>query len=292
MDATLPFVLGALKALVLLAAAALATLALRGRPARLRAVVWGTALLGSLLIPALEPLLPPLPVPLPEILEPSSNSSVPALRVDHPSPAASTVATMPAASSTQTAGATAVLQAAPSRLPEPRSIPWRPLAMGLWVLGGALLLARLGRGLLRVAGIVRAAEPVEDPGWQRALAHARASVGCHRRVRLLTSPEIEVPATVGFVRPTVVLPERAASWLDDRRRAVLQHECIHIARGDWPLRIVARAARAAYWFNPLTWWATRRLELEQELACDEEVLALGTGASDYACHLLGIARHA
>ena len=75
-------------------------------------------------------------------------------------------------------------------------------------------------------------------------------------------------------------------------RAVLLHEVIHVARFDWPVRTIARIARAAYWFNPLIWWAVRRLDLEQELACDEEVLALGTGASDYACHLLGVARHA
>ncbi len=85
---------------------------------------------------------------------------------------------------------------------------------------------------------------------------------------------------------------RAATWLDDRRQAVLLHELVHVARFDWPARMIARITRAAYWFNPLAWWAVRRLDLEQELACDEEVLALGTGASDYACHLLGIARHA
>jgi predicted nucleic acid-binding Zn-ribbon protein len=72
----------------------------------------------------------------------------------------------------------------------------------------------------------------------------------------------------------------------------LLHEAIHVARLDWPVRTIARVARAVYWFNPLIWWAVRRLDLEQELACDEEVLALGTGASDYACHLLGVARHA
>ncbi len=68
------------------------------------------------------------------------------------------------------------------------------------------------------------------------------------------------------------------------------HELVHVSRLDWPLRIVARLARTAYWFNPLAWWAVRRLDLEQELACDEEVVALGTRPSSYACHLLGIAR--
>ena len=71
---------------------------------------------------------------------------------------------------------------------------------------------------------------------------------------------------------------------------MLLHELLDVSRLDWPLRLVARLARGCYWFNPLAWWAVRRLDLEQELACDEEVVALGTRPSVYACHLLGIAR--
>ena len=46
--------------------------------------------------------------------------------------------------------------------------------------------------------------------------------------------------------------------------------------------LAARAACALYWFNPLLWWAVRRLEVESELACDDRVLAAGVRRSDYA----------
>jgi archaellum component FlaC len=139
---------------------------------------------------------------------------------------------------------------------------------------------------------VTRARPVTDPRRLAALAGARHRVGCRREVRLLVTDEIDIPATVGVGRPVVVVPRQAATWTDERWDAVLLHEAIHVVRLDWPVRMVARIARAVYWFNPLAWWAVSRLDLEQELACDEEVLALGNRVSHYACHLLGIARGA
>ena len=65
MNPLLPLVLGSLKALLLVLVAAGFALALRGRPARLRAVVWGTALAGCLVIPLVTPLLPSWSLPVP-----------------------------------------------------------------------------------------------------------------------------------------------------------------------------------------------------------------------------------
>ena len=69
MDTLLPLVLGSIKALVLLALAAGITLALKQRAARVRAVVWGTAIAGCLVIPMLAPLLPTWTFPVPAALE-------------------------------------------------------------------------------------------------------------------------------------------------------------------------------------------------------------------------------
>jgi beta-lactamase regulating signal transducer with metallopeptidase domain/predicted nucleic acid-binding Zn-ribbon protein len=285
MDTILPFVLGSIKALLLLLVASGAALVLHRRSARLRAVVWSIALAGCLAIPLVAPLLPTWSVPVPAGLARFTASDDPAqkpLPINLPE-----VISQHQSTSVNTSNIDLAFPVRPKT-----SFPWQTWALAIWALGAAALTTRLALGLWRVSAAVRHAQTVTDPRWIRHLDRALARLSCRRKVRLLVSDRIEIPATVGVFRPAILLPVRAATWFDDRRQAVLLHELVHVARFDWPARMIARLTRAAYWFNPLAWWAVRRLDLEQELACDEEVLALGTGASDYACHLLGIARHA
>jgi len=70
----------------------------------------------------------------------------------------------------------------------------------------------------------------------------------------------------------------------------LSHELAHISRGDWVVQLGAELLRAVYWFNPLLWLACRRLRLESEHACDDEVMRRGVPGTDYATHLIDLAR--
>jgi hypothetical protein len=80
------------------------------------------------------------------------------------------------------------------------------------------------------------------------------------------------------------------NWTEERRRVVLAHELAHVKRNDGVLQILVQVISSVYWFSPMVWYASHRLRIERERACDDQVLALGTRADAYAEHLLQIAR--
>jgi len=285
MDIITLFGLGSLKALLMLVIAAGVALALKGRSARLRAVIWGTALVGSLLIPLAAMVVPSLPVVLPMEIPQISTGNI----------LSPTAGELPVTHTDLLASSTVSEESL--RISTQHDHGWNLPSIGsalmtIWATFALILLTTQLLGLWRMSGIIRRARPITDGSTLDLLTDVCAQVGCRRRIRIVTSSELDIPAVFGLLRPVVILPAHSSTWLEDRLIAVLQHELIHVIRFDWPVRLAARFAATIYWFNPLVWWAKRRLDLEQEMACDEEVLSLGSRASSYACHLLGVARTA
>lgn len=82
------------------------------------------------------------------------------------------------------------------------------------------------------------------------------------------------PALVGLLRPRVALPvDFEQRFSSGERELILAHEQVHRARGDNAWNLLACALTAIHWWNPLAWWARRRMQADQELACDAAVLA-------------------
>ena len=82
-----------------------------------------------------------------------------------------------------------------------------------------------------------------------------------------------LPAVVGL-RARIVLPaDFEARYSAGERALILAHERIHVARRDVLGNALLAALRCAYWFNPLAWIAADRFRRDQELACDETVIA-------------------
>lgn len=96
------------------------------------------------------------------------------------------------------------------------------------------------------------------------------------------------PALVGLLRPRVVLPvDFEQRFSPAERELILAHEQVHRARHDNAWNLLACALMALHWWNPLAWWAARRMQADQELACDAAVLSARPDAlADYTRALL------
>lgn len=290
---SLPFLLDmSLKTGAILLLALATTTALRSASASLRHHVWTLAFASVLALPFLAASLPAWQVSLP-----GWSASTPV----NPVPASTdwTLATAERLAIQERPGNGQTLAGVPAARRSATATPTRegPLGWGLvrtimivWLAGVALMLARLAIGVTAACWTSRQADELDHVEWRRLVDELSEELRIGKRVRLLTSSSISTPMAWGIFRPALLLPSDADTWSEDRRRAVVLHELAHIRRRDCLVHLVAQAARAVHWFNPLAWVGATRLRAERERACDDLVLTSGTRSADYAKLLLDVAR--
>lgn len=119
-----------------------------------------------------------------------------------------------------------------------------------------------------------------------------AALQIHRQWRLARLgarlPAGSSPALVGLLHPSVALPvDFEQRFPPAQRELILAHEQAHREHLDNLWNLLACALTALHWWNPLAWWAARRFQADQELACDAAVLASRPEAlADYTRALL------
>lgn len=173
--------------------------------------------------------------------------------------------------------------------PVSRRWNWSQVAFWSWVTGVAASGVVLAVGMLWMVWL-GARGRAAGSAWQREADDIRAKLGLARPVRLVVTEHPALLVTWGAIEPVILLPADADAWPSDRIRHVVAHEMAHMARRDWLIQLVAEAARAINWFNPLFWIACARLRRDSEHACDDVVLDLGFRGTSYASHLLDLAR--
>jgi len=171
-------------------------------------------------------------------------------------PAAMLAVALPAATVTEAAAPVAILlNTAVAPLPTAAPFDSVPLLLAAWLAGAVIMALRLGR-------------------QQRAF---RRGLGCLRlRADGLQQAEsvAGLPAAVGLLRPAIVVPADFDARYSGEERALMHaHERSHIARGDLQLNALVALMRSVLWFNPLLHYASRHFRHDQELACDQRVIA-------------------
>lgn len=275
---------------LVLALAGVATLAMRRASAAARHEVWLMGFAGALLLPFVSAavpgwaLLPRAPV------TPHVASSVQGGTKGPVFSSQSSAALSPAISKTEKE---TIMNATSERSQagSPESQPTRSIPLAVWIglcwaAGALAVLGRVAAGHLSLWSLGRRCRAVTRGSLFELLERLRNELGIRRRVDLINSPLRTMPMTWGVWRARILVPEQAAQWPAGQRRDVLLHELAHAKRRDCLTQLLAQVACALYWFNPLAWVASHRMQVERERACDDLVLNHGAAPGAYARHLL------
>lgn len=185
-----------------------------------------------------------------------------------------------------------------SRIWTNRSIPAAGLLASLygwivplWLAGAALASVRMVWATRHVRLVCRTG--VAAPAGIAAVVDRLAAGRVARRITVLVTALTASPATVGWLKPVILLPPALLTGLSASQiEAILAHEIAHIRRHDYMVNLVQMAAETLFFYHPAVWWASRRIRAERELCCDDVAVRTSGNPQDYAQALAAVARHA
>ena len=150
----------------------------------------------------------------------------------------------------------------------------------LWLIGTVLMLGLAWRKQAIFHQLIRDDSSPASDAVDSAAREIATSLKLRRDFTVRTSLLNGSPLVTGFLKPVILLPEWfEADYTQREQRDALTHELMHIKRGDLLALHIAQITLAVQWFNPLAHVAIRAFRVDQEAACDADVLQAGTSSA-------------
>ncbi len=164
-------------------------------------------------------------------------------------------------------------------------VRWSFAIAALWLMVSLVRAVKLAMSAVRLRGIWKRAKPV-------AGCDAVLSAAGFRGVEVCTSSDVDRPSVIGFFSPRILIPEELFDRLTTAEFGqIVLHEVGHLRRGDDWINLLQKLSLVVVPLNPVLIWIERRLCLERELACDDDVLRLTKAPKAYATCLTNLAEH-
>lgn len=167
-----------------------------------------------------------------------------------------------------------------------------PFIMLVWGIVFLFKCFRMGMGFYHIYHIRRHQVYEPDKSWKVRTEQLAGLLGIRRMVKLVESGLVQVPLTVGFLKPCIFIPLGLLAQLPaDQVEAVLLHELAHIRRKDYLVNIVQSFVESIFFFNPALLWISARLRDEREACCDDVALVHTPQQGSYLHALVAFAAH-
>ena len=163
--------------------------------------------------------------------------------------------------------------------------------------GSSIYLLVLGGLLIRHLYHYRQSRQLTRHGLSKLPSELRVFVsatstrmGIRPTVSAWLSSKVDVPLTLGHLKPVILLPVAMINHLTPQQvEAILVHELAHIRRHDYLLHLAVTALEGFFFFNPFARLLIRQVKKERENCCDDLVLQFRYDRHSYVSALLSLA---
>ena len=139
----------------------------------------------------------------------------------------------------------------------------------LWLVGTVVMAGYVCARNISLWRTVKRERPITDQKILELLEDCKMEMGVQTILGVVVSDRIKSPALFGFVRPRLLLPQGMLETYGlEELRYVFIHELAHLKQRDIYLGWLMALLQIVHWFNPLMWFAFRRMRADRELACD------------------------
>ncbi|MGY1423376.1 M56 family metallopeptidase [Bacillus cereus] len=169
--------------------------------------------------------------------------------------------------------------------PEKKSISVYEILSYIWLLGFvccSLITIIVNKNLTKY---LQKQRPITDKRVLDILNRCKSEMNIQKEIPLLFAGKLSSPTLVGIKKPKILLTENHISTLDDKQlQFIFYHELAHYKRKDVKINWIIHHLLILHWFNPILWYANKRMREDQEIACDalaltyvnsEEILEYG-----------------
>lgn len=148
-----------------------------------------------------------------------------------------------------------------------------PLIVALWSAGFVILSIKMINGYFWVTNLKNKASLVISEKIVHTFDSLKARMGIENEVLLKSSPLIDVPLMMGYLKPVVMLPVSLISGFSERQiELILAHELAHIKRNDYLVNLFQSFLDVVYFFHPLYWIVSAQIRKEREICTDQLAL--------------------
>ncbi|HBF4295163.1 TPA: protease [Clostridioides difficile] len=118
--------------------------------------------------------------------------------------------------------------------------------------------------------VVDVSYDIEDNDINCIYKNLLKELNIKKKIELRGSDELISTAGMGLFKSYIFLPDY--SYSKSELTWILKHELMHFKNKDILIKFLVLSVRIIYWFNPLVYVMSNRVNLDCELCCDESVI--------------------